>query len=138
MNGPSEHLSWKELACHDGTEYPKRFINDGRVFKLAAAFEGIRHVCGDKPIHILSAYRTPEWNRKIGGAPASQHMQGRALDLRPPGDMKVIDFFKIIKENHIEFQINGMGLYVTFVHVDIRETNKLVAWSSSAPKELLT
>lgn len=135
MNGPSRHLSWNEVACNDGTPYPRRFIDDGRVFKLAEVFEEIRHLCGDKPIVVLSAYRTPEWNRKVGGAPASQHMQGRALDLRPPEGLTVRQFYQLIKANYKELGIHGIGFYKTFVHIDIRPIDHLVAWSSTMAKE---
>jgi uncharacterized protein YcbK (DUF882 family) len=135
MNGPSRHLTWKELQCNDGTPYPQKFIHDGRVFQLATAFEDIRHLCGDKPIAILSAYRTKEHNRKVGGAPNSQHMQGRALDLRPPKGMTVMEFYRLIHANTKEFGINGIGLYKTFVHIDIRPSDRLVAWSSTMSKE---
>ena len=135
MNGPSKHLLWEELKCHNGVAYPNRFIDDGRVFKLAQAFEDIRSLCGDKPITVLSAYRTPEWNKKIGGAKLSQHVQGRALDLKPPEGLTVLQFYRLIKANYTDFGINGIGLYATFVHVDIRPSNRLVVWSSSMPKE---
>lgn len=137
MDGPSKHLSWKELACKDGTPYPERFINDGRVFKLAQAFEEIRRLCGDRPITILSAYRTPSWNIKVGGAVRSQHVQGRALDLLPPGTMKPIKFYELIKANHEEFGINGIGLYKAFVHIDIRHSDHLIAWTSTMRKEFI-
>lgn len=135
MNGPSRHLSWKEMACNDGTPYPRIYINDGRVFKLAQAFEDIRSLCGDKPIKVFSAYRTPEWNRKVGGAPRSQHVQGRALDLKPPEGLTVKQFYDLIKANHKEFGINGIGFYKTFVHIDIRPSDHLIAWSSTIAKE---
>lgn len=135
MNGPSTHLSWKELACNDGTPYPQRFIDDGRVFKLAEAFESIRYLCGDRPITVFSAYRTPRWNTKVGGAPKSQHVQGRALDLKPPKGMSAEQFYNLIKTNYKELGIQGIGLYKTFVHIDVRPTKHLVVWSSTMPKE---
>lgn len=135
MSGPSRHLSWKELACNDGTSYPREFIDDGRVFKLADAFEQIRSLCGGYPIRVLSAYRTPSWNRKVGGAPKSQHVEGRALDLKPPSHLTVKQFYDLIRANHKDFGIQGMGLYRTFVHIDIRPSTVLVAWSSTMAKE---
>ena len=135
MNGPSRHLTWKEMACNDGTPYPKEFISDGRVFKLAQAFEDIRTLCGGRPIKVLSAYRTRNWNTRVGGAPNSQHVQGRALDLKPPIGLTVKQFYELIKANHKDFGIKGIGLYKTFVHIDIRPTTNLVAWSSTMPKE---
>ena len=138
MDGPSRHLSWKELACNDGTPYPQRFILDGRAFELAHVFENIRSLCGDRPIKVLSAYRTPSWNRKVGGALRSQHVQGRALDLKPPKNLTIIEFFNLIYANCKDFGINGIGLYKTFVHIDIRISERLISWSSTLPKESIT
>ena len=135
MREPSKHLSWKELECNNGVAYPHRFIYDGRVFELAQVFEDIRHLCGDKPITVISAYRTPEWNKRVGGARLSQHVQGRALDLKPPKGFTVLEFFRLIKANYKDFGIHGIGLYPTFVHIDIRPTNNLAAWSSKMAKE---
>jgi len=134
QNGPSEHLTWKELACKDGTAYPDKFVLDGRANRLAMVFEDIRRLYG-KPITILSAYRTPSWNKKIGGAKASQHLEGRALDLRPPKGILLTKFYNDIKTRTGQFGIRGLGLYNTFVHVDIRPTTKLVVWSGSSAKD---
>ncbi len=136
-NGPSVHLTWKELGCKDGTPYPKKFILDGRVFKLAAVFEDIRGIW-NKPITIHSAYRTPEYNKKIGGARNSQHVQGRALDLAPPKGIKLDDFYNKIKSNASEFGIHGLGKYTTFVHVDIRPVDRLVVWYGNGVKDSAT
>lgn len=38
------------------------------------------------PIHIASAYRSPETNRKVGGVPNSKHLTGDAFDIRKIGD----------------------------------------------------
>lgn len=133
-DGPSKNLSWKELACKDGTPYPEQFKLDGRVFKLAVVFEDIRALWG-LPIIIDSAYRSPDHNKKIGGARNSQHVLGRALDLRPPKGISIDEFYQAIKNNVDAFGIHGLGKYSTFVHVDIRPTDKLVAWSGSGTKD---
>jgi hypothetical protein len=135
--GPSVNLSWKELACKDGTPYPSEFIRDRRVYTLAAVFEAIRRLCGDKPITITSAFRTIEWNRKIGGAYHSQHVQGRALDLIPPRGFTVQGFYDLIRANHRELGVTGIGKYRTFVHVDIRSTpsGRLVVWRGNGIKD---
>ena len=100
-------------------------------------FELIRSSFEDKPIQVLSAYRTSEWNKKIGGARNSQHIEGRALDLRPPNGVTVDEFYKVIKELAPLTYIKGIGKYGTFVHIDIRPINHIVYWNSNAPKDSL-
>ncbi len=136
--GPSPHLTWQELACKDGTPYPEEFIEDGRVFKLAQTFEQIRLLAGEYPITILSAYRTPEHNRKVGGARNSQHVEGRALDLKPPKTWSVKSFYELIRRYAPELGIHGLGRYKTFVHVDIRPTKTIAYWSGDGIKDSRT
>lgn len=135
--GPSTHLTWEELACKDGTPYPTKFIVEGRAAQLSMMFEDIRSLY-DKPITILSAYRTPAWNKHVGGARNSQHVEGRALDLRPPKGVKLQKFYNDIRANVKEFGIHGIGLYPTFVHVDIRPTKTLAVWSGNGVKDSRT
>jgi uncharacterized protein YcbK (DUF882 family) len=134
IDGPSPHLTWKELACKDGTPYPVNW-RENRAVVLAREFEEIRRLCGGKPIVVLSAYRTVVYNRKIGGAKYSQHIQGRALDLRPPAGMPVSVFHHRILQyaKAGESKLRGLGLYATFVHVDIRPTPGLVRWTGGSP-----
>lgn len=136
-DGPSDHLTWDELACKDGTAYPSKFKADGRAFRLARLFERIRALY-DKPIIVLSAYRTPAHNKKVGGARLSQHLEGRALDLRPPKGITVDQFYFDIHSHSDFFGIHGIGKYKTFVHVDIRPIGKLVAWKGEGVKDSLT
>lgn len=138
--GPSKHLSWKELACKDGTPYPIEWKKRAR--NLSIVFELIRRECGSKPIRITSAYRTYEWNKLIGGARNSQHKLGRALDLLPPKRMTSRRFYKKIRklaDSSPEIRgIRGIGRYKGFVHVDIRSSWKLVVWTGKGTKDLLT
>ena len=125
---PSPNLSWAELACKDGTPYPDDFIEDGRVYKLAHVFENIRKMMGGKPLIIHSAYRTIAHNKSVGGASSSQHLQGRALDIAPLNKRAHV-LFNTIQRNSTALGVRGIGLYITFVHVDIRLTDALVVWS---------
>lgn len=128
LANPSAHLSWGELACKDGTPYPNEYILDGRIYKLAHTFENIRRLCGNRSLVIHSAYRTPEWNKHVRGAPSSQHIQGRALDI---SSRSISSYFlyNIIQRNADALGVRGIGLYPTFIHVDIRESKSLVIWS---------
>lgn len=131
--GPTEHVTWNELACHDlnKTPYPEEW-KVSRAIALCELFETIRTLSGNKPIIILSAYRTVEHNRKVGGAAKSQHVQGRALDLRPPEGVKINDFHKIINElSKLNTLLKGVGKYSKFVHIDIRPTQQVAHWTGS-------
>jgi len=48
--------------------------------RLAHVIEVMRAELGT--VQILSAYRSPEVNEKVGGVPTSLHLEGRALDFR--------------------------------------------------------
>jgi uncharacterized protein YcbK (DUF882 family) len=132
--GPSVHLTWKELACHNGTEYPHLW-RANRAIVLAGAFELIREMTGKKPITILSAYRTPIYNDIIGGAKNSQHIQGRAIDLRPPSHMSLDDFYNKIRSLTKVSAIRGIGKYKTFVHVDVRPGDHVALWYGAGVNE---
>lgn len=52
--------------------------------RLALFLEEVRKVLG-MPLHINSAYRSPEANQKVGGKPTSQHCKGCAADIKVKG-----------------------------------------------------
>ena len=132
--GPSPHLAWAELACRDGTGYPREW-RATRAAALGIEFERIRAAVGT-PICVLSAYRTPDHNRRVGGARNSQHCQGRALDLQLPRGWTMDRFYRIVREiaGRSESLLAGLGRYPAFVHIDIpplRADGRLTAWRGS-------
>lgn len=140
MTRPSPHLSWAELACHDPdrTPYPLAWRRGPlRAYKLALVFERFRAICGGHPLTIGSGYRTPEWNRKQGGATKSQHAQGKAIDLHVPAGgpswtLALADFHgKARMFARMEPLVGGLGLYRWGVHLDVRTraAGRLVVWS---------
>lgn len=133
----SDHLSLAELACKDGTPYPSEWV-ESRALPLAAVFEAIRVACGGKPITVTSAYRTPAHNARIGGERQSQHLEGRALDLKPPAHLTISEFYQRIRrlvDTRPDLNIGGLGRYPGFVHVDIRPTASLVVWLGHGLKD---
>ena len=128
MHGPSPHLSWAELACHDGTPYPQQWRN-GRALVIAEAFEMIRAHFGGYPIYIGSAYRTFRHNAAVRGAIYSRHLRGDALDMHPPGPWTVEEFYEgIVSLAERRGVIRGIGRYQTFCHVDTRPSQTIVLW----------
>lgn len=123
--GPSRYLSWAELACHDGTPYPADW-RATRAAALALAFEAIRSELG-VPVVVLSAYRTATWNVRIRGATASQHLEGRALDLTPVRGATVADLWAAVVKVGPGVGVRGFGRYDHWVHMDLRP-GPVAAW----------
>jgi len=51
----------------------------------AARMETVRALLGNKPIIVLSGYRSPEVNKAVKGSRTSAHMTGHAVDFICPG-----------------------------------------------------
>ncbi len=87
------------------------------IILLAAYLDTIRRVLGDKPMRITSWYRSPNYNKMIGGATRSQHLTGKAVDfsinhLSLPKAYQILDDFHGDK--------GGLGLYPGHLHIDLR------------------
>ena len=76
MGDLSQHFDSSEFVCHHCGQLGPFGIDPELVRRL----ELVRARIG-KPLPIVSAYRCPEHNRRIGGAKNSQHIWGRAADL---------------------------------------------------------
>jgi hypothetical protein len=134
---PSPHLSWEELACHDKhrTPYPVDY-RPVPLERLVTGFEELRaavsrEVGRDSPLAVLSAYRTPEYNRAIGGEDQSWHVKGCALDLSCGRALSVLEFALIaVRTAKSGGVIRGVGFYPDngFVHMDVRPTKGLALW----------
>lgn len=74
----SPNFKLSEAACKDGTPVPSHLI--GNAQRHAFNLEKLRHELGDRPVRIISWYRTPAYNRAVGGASQSRHMSADATD----------------------------------------------------------
>jgi hypothetical protein len=134
---PSDHLSWNELACKDTTRTP--YPLDWRATRLpllVREFEAVRAAMGaavgrEVPLRVLSAYRTRAYNAAIGGAPKSQHCEGRALDITPmdggPAALELLRQVVLARAKSV-LALRGVGFYPGFVHIDVRPSADLVLW----------
>lgn len=127
------HFTVAELACHGvgAAPYPEAFAD--RLPELMALLDTIRDAWGS-PVEVVSAYRSPEHNEWLirqdeargshGVASGSQHVEGRAADIRPagaPGQAAQLwqAVMKLYNDGKLP-QLGGIGLYVKsgWVHVD--------------------
>jgi uncharacterized protein YcbK (DUF882 family) len=108
----------EEFNCKDGTKVPKDLI--ANVEEVARNLQVLRDYLGE-PIHVNSGYRTPTYNKKVGGKPMSQHLQAKAADITvksktPRQVSKIIE--KLIESG--DMKQGGIGVYPGFTHYDIR------------------
>jgi hypothetical protein len=85
----SPNFSVDETRCHDPARTAVPGNLKAKAQRQAFNLEVMRHELGDKPIAILSWYRTPAWNANVGGATQSRHMQADATDF----DVHMVDSF---------------------------------------------
>lgn len=78
----SPHFLLGEFLRVPESEVPIGIIEN--LGKLCTTLLEPLRVAMDLPVMVTSGYRTPEHNAKIGGAPTSDHMWGRAADIHIP------------------------------------------------------
>jgi uncharacterized protein YcbK (DUF882 family) len=115
----TENFSLHEFDCNDGTPVPESLL--GNVEALAKQLQILRDYLGER-VMISSAYRHPNYNKKVKGKKDSYHLKAMAADItvksKTPKQVKAI-IERLIKAKKLKF--GGIGLYPGFVHVDIRE-----------------
>jgi uncharacterized protein YcbK (DUF882 family) len=113
----SANFKLSEFQCHDGSVPTGAQMDNLKA--LVEQLQILRDYTG-KSITIVSGYRSPAWNTRVGGAGHSQHMEGRAADLNidgytPQQSYDLIE--KLIKEGKLKN--GGLGIYAGWVHYDV-------------------
>lgn len=125
----SPHFSKWEIECHCGCG--KHDANP----KLLQALEDLRELIS-KPIYCRwgiegnsgSVCRCIQHNADVGGKINSQHLLGKAADIRVNG-LTPHELYAYAIQIPV-FEMGGIGLYNTFVHVDIRGSR--ARWNNQA------
>jgi uncharacterized protein YcbK (DUF882 family) len=96
--------------------------NIDNIKKLAKELQIIRDYFG-KPIKINSGYRCETHNKAIGGVANSHHTLSKAADIAIKG-ITPKEIANTLEEliSSGQLRIGAIGIYNTFVHVDIRTT----------------
>ena len=119
-----------EFESKDGSEMPNWVLVN--IKELAKDLQVIRDYI-KTPIHINSAYRSPSHNNSVGGKTNSYHIKGMAADITVKGytPRKLYSVVRKLRKQG-KIGVNGIGLYNGFLHVDIREQNRLSLWDNSS------
>ena len=118
----TKNFSLHEFKCRDGSDVPEEHMDNVR--ELAENLQVLRdHI--QKPITVISGYRSPKYNKKIDGAKRSQHLLAKAGDLivkgMSPDEVKA-EIVQLIKEG--KMKKGGVSLYTYFTHYDVRGFNR--------------
>ena len=108
MGDISSHFGSDEITCKCGCGF---VVVNPILIRL---LEGIRARYG-RPVNILSGCRCADHNAAVDGVNDSQHLYGTAADIYisaiTPQD---------IADTAAELGADGIGVYPTFCHVDVR------------------
>jgi len=118
MNEPeklSKNFVRGEFRCKCGCGF------DAVDWQLVESLQMVRDTTG-RPVVINSACRCEAHNRAIGGKRYSQHLYGKAADIRIPG--YTIPQVEAVINGIEAFRNGGIGVYKDFIHCDVRNTGK--------------
>ena len=108
-------FSEAEFSCNDTDRTPAPYIDTNLVAILTLVREKF-----EKPVIITSSYRTPEYNKAIGGSEHSHHLytnNGSAADIQIKG-VEPIAIYEYLDKLYPESL--GLGVYNSFNHIDTR------------------
>mgnify|MGYP000394289057 CR=1 FL=1 len=111
----STYFDRSEFACKCGCGFDTVDVSTLSILDL------VRRNFG--PVYINSGCRCSEHNKAVGGSPNSQHLRGRAADIR----VRNASLQEVADWVDREFPNASIGMYNTFIHIDTR-TNGPARW----------
>lgn len=131
----SRYFTVDEFRCRSGEPYPEAWVGD-RLAALLGVLDAIRDAWGG-PLIVVCGYRTAAYNAALAEASAkrnggvsgvaqnSQHVQGRAADIRPDAPTvervrELHDLTRKLFDGGSLPALGGLGLYPGWIHVDVR------------------
>jgi len=111
-----EELTYSDLAVRHGIDNNPNGDIVVNLTRLAKLLERVRLLL-NKPIHINSAYRSPEVNNLLGSKPTSQHCVGCAADIKV-GSMTPDQVVKAIVHSDISYD-QVIREFDSWVHLSI-------------------
>ena len=103
------YFTEKELGCRCGCGLQPKIVTVNILNKIREDY--------GKPINITSGARCSTYNQKIGGAKASEHTKGNAIDLARTQEL--LDFLSD-KLEHYKICMEDPDSTPSWLHVDLR------------------
>ena len=132
---PNQIDYWSTIKHFKPEEFISPRDNDATLIngynmneQLIKILDDIRDVTG-KPMTVNSGYRSPAYNKEIGGAEHSQHKLYKAADIHIDSQEEGDEIERLAKV----FGIGGVGRYNTFIHLD---TGRERYWDNRTPEAL--
>lgn len=119
----------REMKCNDGSDKILYCVDTVKIVQK------IRDKFG--PIKVSSAYRTPAYNKKVGGTSSSQHVKGRAMDIYPLSNNVSLEEMAKYAES---CGAKGIMWYKTkkFIHIDTRDVKYFATVTNGKTKSVIT
>ena len=113
----TKNFNIKEFECKCGCKMPE-FVKKN-IIELAENLQIIRDEVGR--LDLTNSYRCKDHNSDVGGSTSSQHLVGKAADVKSES-IKPKEMAQIVNDlmKNEKIKTGGIGIYNTFTHIDIR------------------
>jgi hypothetical protein len=117
-------------AAEGGLETASHVRMEGIEERTEGVLERANAALRDLPLKIVSAYRDPGHNRRVGGARQSQHQHGKAIDISLKG-LSDADKQRVVEHFLNDPNVGGFGYYPNSdsIHIDTRDDK--TAWGGN-------